>query len=195
MIAQLQLAIDYFGYLFLNEIPCKCWVAGGAVRDYFSLGYITTDIDIYFPSDEEFQKGKIWFIDNGGEIKFENERLMVIYYKKHKFELIKMFFESPQQTIDQFDFTVCCGAISKDSVFFHNTFFIDLAKKRLVVNNLPYPLSTLQRLQKYIKKGFTICNGGLLEIAKAIQKLDLDNPSINHIEKYPAGTPKFVRLD
>ena len=42
---------------------------------------------------------------------------------------------------------------------------MDLAKRSLVINSLPYPLSTVQRMQKYIKKGYTICNGGLLEIA------------------------------
>lgn len=194
-IKQFKQAINYFKYLILDKLPSICWVAGGSCRDYFSLGYAKSDIDIYFPNSSELEKAKKWFLDNKGEIKFENNRLIVFHYEKYKFELIKIYFSSPEETIEQFDFTVCCCAVDKVKIYYHDTFFIDLAKKRLVINKLLFPLSTLQRLQKYIIKGYLICNGGLLEIAKAIQLLNLNEPKQNHLEFYPDGTPKFVRFD
>jgi len=194
---QLKQAVDYFNHIILNDMDkmnCNVWIAGGAVRDYFSIGHPTSDIDMYFPDDVNFDIANAWFSEAGKKL-FSNDRLVSYMYNKHRYELIKIHFSSPKETIDAFDFTVCCAAIDKDSVYMHDTFFIDLARRRLVINKLPYPLSTLQRMQKYIKKGFTICNGGIIQIAKALGEIDFNDPKNNHIEKYPDGTPKFVRLD
>ena len=36
---QIDDAISYFNWLILDEFQdIKCWIAGGAVRDYFSFG-------------------------------------------------------------------------------------------------------------------------------------------------------------
>ncbi len=63
------------------------------------------------------------------------------------------------------------------------------------INSFKTSGSTMQRLQKYFNKGYWICNGGILEIAQAINKLDLSDPEQNNIEYYPDGTPRFVRID
>lgn len=198
MLEQHKLCIEYFNYLIFDKLiinNLNCWIAGGAVRDYYSLGYITSDIDIYFPNQDEFNKAFYQFDYLKARLIYENEKIAIWLYNNKKFELIKIYFSTPEETINAFDFTVCCCAVSFNNVYFHETFFIDLSKRRLVINKLPYPISTLQRLQKYIKKGYTICNGGILEIAKAINKIDLDDLKQNHIEFYPDGKPKFIRID
>lgn len=197
MIENYKQAIDYFNSLILNEFPVdlKCWIAGGAVRDYFSVSYISSDIDIFFSNRPDFHDVYNFFIKVKAKKVFENDRVVRFEYKKNSFDLVKIHFNSPQETINEFDFTVCCAAIDTEQVYHHEAFFMDLAKKRLVINNLPFPLSTLQRLQKYIKKGYWICNGGLLDIARAIQVVDLNEPSNNTLEFYPDGQPRFLRFD
>ncbi|MFA5790685.1 MAG: hypothetical protein WC976_06465 [Caldisericia bacterium] len=196
MIKQLQAGVNYFGNLILNDLPAKCWIAGGAVRDYFSGEKMSSDIDIYFPNEKEFEKARKWLNRGKGYKKiFENSRVLSVLYKKRKYDLVKVYFPNPQETINNFDFTVSCFAVDKEQVYTHETAFIDLAKRRLVINKLPFPISSMQRLQKYILKGFLICNGGLLEIAQAINSLDLRDPRQNSIEFYPNGEPRFVRLD
>lgn len=180
----------------LKKIDVSCWIAGGALRDYFSIGYPQSDIDVFFPNNDEYEKAKKCLLfHTQGNIEYENEKICVFIVNKHRFELVKIFFPTPESTITEFDFTVCCCAVDTKDVYMHEDFFADLAKRRLVVNKLPFPLSTLQRLQKYIRKGYSICNGGLLDISKAIAGLDLTRPEVNTFEFYPDGSPRFVRFD
>lgn len=193
---QLKDCVNYFSRLILSDIPSSCWIAGGALRDYFSLGYCASDIDVFFPSVNEFQKANNFFETKGLKPTFQNDRVTNYIWKKHKIQLITgHYFQSPEDTINAFDFTVACCAVDRERVYHHASFFIDLARKRLVINQLPYPLSTLQRMQKYIKYGYTICNAGLLSIAKAIQQVNLNNPSENTFEFYPDGKVRFMRID
>ncbi len=203
---QLDRCVSYFDNLILGELlgqaGCgrNCWIAGGALRDFFSYGYPHSDIDIYFSDEYELERAKEYFNEKvwnneGAELIGDFTNSIDYRYKKHHFQLIKIYFPGPQETIDNFDFTVCCAAVDTVEVIHHDTFFIDLAARKLVINSLPKPLSTMQRMQKYIKKGFTICNGGLLALAKAIATIDFDNVDENHLEHYPDGTPRFVRLD
>lgn len=204
--------IDYFNKKLFNKfrklgiLPTDCWVAGGAVRDFFSKGYVSYqgDYDLYFKNKDNADKVerlilgdtvKESVIKSNPEIIFKSNLLTRIIYEGKRLDLVKRYFPSMEDTIDAFDFTVCCCATNGEEIKVHPTFFADLAKKRLVINKIFYPLSTLQRVQKYIKKDFTICNGGLLEIARTINKLDLSNPSENTFEFYPDGTPRFPKFD
>jgi len=193
---QFQNASYYFTNLILDELDCNCWIAGGSLTKYFSQGTRRGDIDIWFPNQSEFLKAKesLENKDNCTQI-YDNSHTIAFSYKKYRIELIKNFFESPIETISNFDFTVCSCAIDKKTLYYHETFFIDLAKRRLVINKIPYPLSTLQRIQKYVLKGYFICNGGLLQIAKAIQTIDFNNKEENGFEFYPDGKIKFLRID
>lgn len=192
-------AVKFFGnlgldYLWGNNVIC--WVAGGAVRDYFSLGHITSDIDIFFPNEHEFKNAQSALADLDYKPTFENERVVNYQINNLKFQLVKIrWFESPINTIDQFDFTVCCGAVDENGVYLHETFLVDLARKRLIINILPFPISTMQRVIKYVRKGYTICNGNLLTLSKGISTVNFNNPQENNIEFYSDGTPKFVRWD
>lgn len=200
---QLSNCINYFNKLILNELKdvCNCWIGGGAVRDYFSVGYITKDIDLYFPNEEEYEKCRIYFSNKWSKELFDNQNVKKIVYNKRNIDLIKHYFAGPSEAIQEFDFTVCCVAVDRDNVYTHPTFFMDLAKRALVINKLPYPLATMWRMQKYIQKGYRICSGGMKDIAMAISKLELhkddDQPNIAIIETefYPDGTPKFVSFD
>lgn len=195
MLVQLSNCVDFFNKLILAELTpvCKCWAAGGCVRDYFSIGRISADIDLYFPTDEEFEKCKNYFLhtdfievdeaQDDGSVKkvkqekplatllFQNDNVIKVKYKGRKFDIIKKLFDSPQATIDAFDFTVCCGAVDSVNVYTHETFFIDLAKKQLMINKLPYPLSTLSRMQRYVQKGYYMCVGEMLKLSQAIGEL------------------------
>lgn len=108
MIIQFSNCIDFFNKMILSELTpvCKCWIAGGCVRDYFSIGRITSDVDFYFPTDEDFEKCKQYLLhqdfveveeaqDNGSVQKvkkekplatflFENENVIKVKYKGRK---------------------------------------------------------------------------------------------------------------
>jgi hypothetical protein len=50
-------------------------------------------------------------------------------------------------------------------------------------------------MQKYIKKGYTACNGTLLTLTRELQKVNLDNPQENSLTFYSDGTPRFLGVD
>lgn len=162
----------------MKDIGAICWVAGGCVRDYFTTGYLDSDIDLFFPNQDEFDKASKYFITGSGDltksatIRTENERVLKITHNGKKIDLVKKFFATPDETIANFDFTVCCAAVTSDSIFVHERFFIDNARKSLVINSLPFPFSSMMRMQKYIRKGYHICienMGKMIESVRAYQ--------------------------
>lgn len=200
---QVANAVQYFNHWFFKHIPedLPCWIAGGAVRDYFATGKMTeSDVDFFLP-DRKSMARLVIVLRN----KFKFKHYLITknaikgygYLGKDKvdIDIVKVVFEDKFKTIDQFDFTVCCFAVDRKEVAYHPSAPFDLLRKRLVINALPFPVSTLQRMQKYLKRDYWICNGGMVEIAKAMSKIDWQDPQQNNIEFYPDGSPRIVRID
>jgi len=200
---QIRQAIEYFGHQF-EHLPGRWWIAGGAVRDLFAEGRAGKDIDVFTPDDIEM--GKVVHALTHHKA-FEGKLLYdsgtVAGYKTNvgKVEVVKNHFPTPEDTIGQFDFTVCCAVVDGDGgpgvsrLIVHDTFWIDLACRRLVVNALPFPLSSLERIQKFVRRGYRACNGTLLRFVEAIQALNLQDPTQNQLTFYRDGTPRFLRID
>ena len=119
--------------------------------------------------------------------------------KQHKVDVVKKFYENEKMCLTDFDFSVAKFGynLKTKSVFYSENYFADLITKRIVIPDLGYgnPLGSLKRLQKYINKGYTACNGTLITIAKELNRLDLENPDINDIEYYPDGRSKIILFD
>lgn len=163
--------VEKFRKVILNELleeEIQCWVAGGSVRDYFMGIPIKTDIDIFFPDKNNYDKASNYFKKNNAIIKWESDKGMKILYKNKTFDIIKMFFKNPKETINAFDFTVSMFAVDKDNVYYDDMSFIDLSKRQLMINKITFPESTTSRMNRYLKKGFNICNGELYKIIKSI---------------------------
>lgn len=191
--------VQAFGRLkaIYDNMPAKeiSWIAGGALRS-FLVGEHVKDLDIFsndpekvcaaFIADETFKAG------------FSNEFISNFYKDGLCYQIIRKYkFSSPQETIDNFDFTIICAAIGKDGIVTDHRFYIDNAQRRLVVKALPKPLSTVKRGMKYSKRGYFMCPVGLAKILKAVQEnpINWDDPTQNEIEFYPDGTPSFRGLD
>lgn len=190
-----------FDRLILNKITANVWVAGGCIRDYLLTGSLkNTDIDFFGPSRHELA---ILAWELRKEFNFKpflfNKNVIKGYAyikgKPYKVDIVKKVFSTMEETIDAFDFTIGCFALNKETFVYHPSAPFDLLRRKLVINNLPFPLSTMQRMQKLIKRDYWICNGGLLEIAKAVSKIDFEDPEDNNIEFYPDGEARIVRFD
>lgn len=168
---QLQNAVNRFGKLILNDLKeagIKCWIAGGSLRDYFSDVHKETDFDIFFPNQEMFDRTSRWFENKNADFTFEGENGVKVEFEGKKFDLVKKFFESPQHTIDAFDFTVSMFAVDSNKVYYGESSFIDLAKKQLMFNQITYPVSTLKRSFRYYQKGFQMCDGEMRKLTEAL---------------------------
>lgn len=153
----------------------ECWVAGGAVRAYLAAERIS-DIDLFFTSEQERQKGleRINNIYNDAEQIFENENVTKIKADGRIFDFCKPIYDSAEECINSFDFTVSAAAVTIDEGFIsHDDFFIDLAARRLAIISLSFPMSSLTRFQKYIKKGYWMCAEEMIKFTAALQGVDL----------------------
>lgn len=172
----------------LHEAGVKTWIAGGALRDYFMGIRITTDYDLFFSNEIEYEKAKVFFKTKKSIIKWESDNGMKIKYNGRTYDLVKKFFNNPQDTIDAFDFTVSMFAVDLDKVYFGETTFIDLAKKQLMINKITYPASTMSRAFRYYKKGFTMCQGEMKKLVESIQDMPkVDTKVEDNEEKPPSG--------
>lgn len=223
MVVQLENCVKFFNKLILDEIGevCIAWVGGGCVRDYFSVGKLTSDIDLYFTCEEDYLKAKKYLVEQTivkvtkeedgktivskfpkpkAKVIFENDNVTKVIYKGRMFDLVRKYFPDAEATIKAFDFTVCCAAVTNKKVFTHDTFFIDLAKRQLMINELPFPLSTMWRMQKYIQKGYYMCSGEMLKLSKAIGELQTntkegENAVIDLQPMSEGGSPRFITFD
>lgn len=204
----------FFDELILKElklIGCETWIAGGALREYFLNKKITTDVDLYFNNDKNFELAKNWLLNSNfqpidvvlkhvttiseakkaqvvravvnrpiGQIILDNESAIKIQYKDFKIDLVKKYKNDPVNTIKDFDFTVTMAAIDYNTFYCGSSYFVDLINRDLVINSYHHPFSTFQRLQKYIKNGFSISRTNMLELATQIKNTPISE--INPVE-------------
>lgn len=199
---QHRACVAFFRTLFFRHlVDINVWIAGGALRDWFESRKLTdSDVDFFSSSRTELCKALKVFRNQFSFRPYAvNKRVIkgwcTIDGKKVKVDIVKVLFDDPTSCIDSFDFTVCCWAVDRNQVYYHPSAPFDLLQKRLVINTLPFPVSTFQRMQKYLKRGYWICNGGMLEIAKAMSEVNFNDADQNIIELYPDGSPRFVRYD
>lgn len=179
---QFENAVERYGKIILTELKeskINCWLAGGALRDYFAGVIIKTDYDLFFPNDDEYQKCSKFFKDKEAIVIWESDNGMKVKYNKRKFDLVKKFFPGPQETINEFDFTVSQFAIDTEKVYYGETSFIDLAKRQLMINKITFPASTMSRSFRYYTKGYIMCQGEMKKLFEAIQDTPKEVPDIN----------------
>jgi hypothetical protein len=189
---QFENAVNHFNRVILKELQSaniKCWVAGGVLRDYFMGIPMKTDYDLFFPDQIEYEKTAMYFRVKNAVIVWESENGMKVEYSGRVYDLVKKFFPTPVDTINNFDFTVCMFAVDGKEIYHGETTFIDLAKRQLIINNLNYPASTMRRAFRYYKKGFTMCVGEMKKLAEAIQGTPIESkpPENNNNERESSG--------
>jgi len=161
------------------------FLAGGAIRSVFASESIS-DYDLFFPSKEAFDKCIEEFGNNvtgDGKFIFNFTQTASAYShftsdKKH-FQLICAVFGTPEQIIDNFDFTICMGVwLPNTNNFILNDLFLKhIAQRRLHFNvNAQYPICSLWRVLKYTKRGYKLPAIDAIKIALKIHSLNMQTP-------------------
>lgn len=171
------LTLVYFNNLILGELKkngINAWIAGGVLRDYFSDKPLKSDCDIFFPNLSEFDKAKSYLISKGAKVIWESENGMKVAYKGNTFDLVKIFMPNPMATIGRFDFTISMFATDGNDVYYGNNSLKDLQDRKLVINTIVNPLSTLKRVLKHYKKGFTMSADETKKLYTSLNNLPYD---------------------
>lgn len=172
----------------------KFYCAGGCIRSIFS-GEELTDIDLFPTSEDEYEKLHQKCIE-AYTIKREKENdyniSLTLEFKTsienekgeeleevHELEvqIVKIYHEKVEDLIHSFDFTICMFAYDRanDQFILGENSMEDLIKKRLVINEVTYHLSTLRRFFKYANKGFYACSGCLKTYILSIRSSENDD--------------------
>lgn len=164
----------------------KGFACGGCFKNIFN-GDKIKDVDVFFGSLEDFLAAVDHFErDDGYCLYYENAN--VTAFKEIEsgvvVELCRKIFGSPEQILNQFDFTVTKfayynkevedddGGHIEKYVLMHEDFFQHLYLKRLVIDDkVLYPMSTLERMFRYVRYGFSPCKNTKVRIAEGINGL------------------------
>lgn len=161
------------------------YIAGGCFKHMFE-GKSPRDLDMYFTTEEAFDKAKRSFLDDGWTKKYESGNAFGIIKDNVSIDLVKFAYKPAEQMIGDFDFTVTKFALVRagtdengEEVFkvvYHPDFFEHLATKRLVIDDrLKLPINTFQRMFKYIRYGFDMCRESKIKLLVAVREWTPEN--------------------
>lgn len=173
-ILQLDRLQYYLNKVFFSQTTSKVYVAGGYITKKLQNEY-PNDIDLFFSTRKDIAT---LILDFRKKLKFKHTYIgknlirgtIELNGKVVKLDLVKRLFTSEQDVIDNFDFTICCFSISKDTYCYHPDAPFDLLQKKLNINKILYPAATMMRLQKYVQRDFTYCKGVVRQIMEEVKK-------------------------
>lgn len=160
----------------------RFWIAGGSLRRIFckqkTIG--VSDFDLFFSDENIFNA----FLDGLEKLEFElvKDTKENVSLKKGDIlvQLIRIaYYKDVESLLNSFDFTLCQLAIqggNLNTLYCSDTALFDIGRKRIVVNKITYPVSSVRRLIKYSNQGFYACSGTIKSIFNSVV---LDNSLLN----------------
>ena len=85
-----------------------------------------------------------------------------------------LFAKNPMDTIARFDFTISMLATDGNDLYYGNNTLKDLQDRKLVINTIVNPLSTLKRVLKHYKKGYTMSAEETKKLYTSLNNLPYD---------------------
>lgn len=163
----------------LDELPgfgsSGPWLCGGSVRRFISGEALDTDFDIFFYNEDQKDKFARALTRKGFK-KGTSNKFNTVYTKDEMIvQLIHInYYTSVQDVLRSFDFSLCQFGYDGASIYAADWSLWDLGRRRLVPEKISYGVSSLRRILKYARQGFTICAGGFATILQQV----VDNPEI-----------------
>lgn len=161
---------DLFKYMEALPAPAAGgpWIAGGAIRRTLLDDPLSSDVDYFFRDEEQRKAFDAAMLEKGWKISESPHATTYGIKVDHNTAIVQAisigYYPTLADVLDSFDFTITqfgwdgtdlvCGPFS----------LWDLARKRLALHRLTYGVSTVRRLIKYTRQGFTACSGVLASI-------------------------------
>lgn len=192
MIELIELSIeDMRGAKPPFEPPPNCWVAGGAVRRWFTGDEKLSDVDIFGPADDIKD-----FVDTCGFAKtFESKNAITFKKDGAAIQAILLPFKNVEACLDSFDFTLCQFAWDGTRIYTTPKAIIGTLRRHLAVHILgEFAVDSLRRAFKYQEKGFKPCAGTIRDLALGLSGMSQTDIQ-NAVEISPKGGIRTVRYD
>ena len=157
---------------FLEPIE-NVYIAGGAVRKWFTGQEKDSDLDVFAVNDTALEKFKIKYLK---EYQVASSNKMTTTFKKDD-KIVQLisgrFYANVNDLFDSFDFTLCHFAWTTQGIFGTKEGVISTLRNHLAVHKLnkDFAVDSLRRAFKYHKKGFEPCWGTLRDLTSVFQTL------------------------
>lgn len=170
------------------------WFAGGAIRRWFTGEKQDSDVDV-FGCDQAYLDD---FVKTRGLSKKVDENKNAATYLKDgvKWQIIKVYSDTMEATIDKFDFQHCRFAWNGEKVIASVEAIACAIRKHLMVHNIQkgFELDSLRRAFRYQRQGFIPCLGAMSAIAASFREVTEQNLK-DQTELSPKGGRRVARLD
>lgn len=83
-------------------------------------------------------------------------------------QIVLLIRGNPEDVIDTFDFSISQWAMDGENIYWGKYTLQSTATKRVRINCIHHPLSTMRRMLKYAHRGYFFCSGTMLEIARGV---------------------------
>lgn len=145
------------------------WIAGGAVRRTIQQQKLESDVDYFFHDEGQRKVFHDAMLANGGWLISEKEHAITYGVKsEHNTVIVQAiimaYYPTLDAVLDSFDFTITQFGYDGADLVCGPFSLWDLARKRLALHRLTFGVSTVHRLIKYTRQGFTACGGVLASI-------------------------------
>ena len=166
------------------------WLVGGCVRRHLVQMPQDSDFDIAFSSPSQLACLQTELLGAGLKVTREAEAHVTLTGKigdsKHDFviQLLRMaYLSTVAEHLDTFDFTICQFGYDGTDYTCGDYSLWDLGRKRLALHKLTFGASTVRRLVKYSRQGFTFCQGTIVSILEAtIEKPETVHAEVTYVD-------------
>jgi len=163
-------------------IKTKSFVTGGCIPSMI-IGEWVNDYDFYFIDPDSAQEVKDYYSSSHPEFVSDRFKINLITENSvnlsDKIQLVTKFTGEPEKIVKSFDWKhIKSYYIYPDKIIFSDDVYRLICEKELIYTGSKFPLSTLLRVRKYIKKGWTISTASMTHVVMDIVKtfLDKDKP-------------------
>ncbi len=162
------------------------WLAGGSVRKFY-LGQPLnqSDWDFWFSSPEQFNQAKEAIVALGASEVYATDNAISykLYHPEetHVLQIIRRrFFDSAQDVIKSFDFTVCQLVTDGRKMVVGDSTVPDIKNRVLRLTSNHVPSHIVPRMIKYIVYGYRPCETLLEQIESARAQIDWSKPQLEY---------------
>lgn len=165
------------------------WLGGGALRRTLLGQEPASDFDFFFRDQEQLAAFTSALEARGfGKVKETEHHIQ--YRGRAGAEMRDVqcirfaYYANAAEVIASFDYTICMLAFDGEHITVGDYTLWDLGRRRLAINKITYPVSTMRRMLKYTSQGFTACAGCLATILRTTAESPdlLNNLGITYVD-------------
>lgn len=190
------LSEEMFGDKPIIEPTKDCWLAGGAVRGWFTGSEKLSDVDVFGVSADALKAFQSERLTDFKEVGSNPNAVSLSNGKT----LVQLIVGQPRPTVtatfDSFDFTLCQFAWAEDGIWATSKALVSTLRNHLEIHKIqqPFALDSLRRAFKYQRKGFEPCVGTLKALAEALQLLTPEEIA-TQVSISPGGGKRIFQFD